>query len=432
MTMQTIEELKNAFEQFKKLNDQRLAEVEKHGAASQAAVEAADRANAAITDLETRLTSLDGVGNRLADLEDRMNRDRMGGRGYRVSDETLERYANWETAIKRKHDDPVDPSDVDLEFVKNYKRDLNTYLGTGRASNEMSVGFDENGGYWVDPDTSGRIVEFIYASSPIRQLTTPQVITSDTYKGETDLGEAEFGWVGEFEPRPETGTPTIAEWEIPLREMYAQPYLTQRIVDFANRDAEAWLATKVQRRFARGEASAFVGANAPKRPRGFLTYPDGVPGNTVATWPVIEQIPSGHASQITADGFIKFVYALKSDFLPSAVVGMNRDTERRIRELKTGDGAYIWQPDFTERRQPRVLGIPVVDLPDMPTVQASALVAVLADFGEAYQIIDSPIGIRVLRDNVTTKGKVKLYTTRYVGGDVVNFEAIKLLKVAAA
>ena len=37
-------------------------------------------------------------------------------------------------------------------------------------------------------------------------------------------------------------------------------------------------------------------------------------------------------------------------------------------------------------------------------------------------------GIRVLRDNLTAKPYVKFYTTKRVGGGVVNYEAYKLMK----
>ena len=41
-------------------------------------------------------------------------------------------------------------------------------------------------------------------------------------------------------------------------------------------------------------------------------------------------------------------------------------------------------------------------------------------------------GVRILRDNFTAKPYVKFYTTKRVGGDVVNFEAIKLMKFSAS
>jgi len=37
----------------------------------------------------------------------------------------------------------------------------------------------------------------------------------------------------------------------------------------------------------------------------------------------------------------------------------------------------------------------------------------------------------VLRDPYTAKPYIKFYTTKRVGGDVLNFEAIKIIKFAA-
>jgi HK97 family phage major capsid protein len=46
-------------------------------------------------------------------------------------------------------------------------------------------------------------------------------------------------------------------------------------------------------------------------------------------------------------------------------------------------------------------------------------------------LIADRVGIRVLRDPFTSKPNVLFYTTKRVGGGVVNFEAIKLMKIAA-
>ncbi len=42
------------------------------------------------------------------------------------------------------------------------------------------------------------------------------------------------------------------------------------------------------------------------------------------------------------------------------------------------------------------------------------------------------VGIRALRDPYTAKPFVKFYTTKRVGGKVVNTEAVKLLKLAVS
>lgn len=64
---------------------------------------------------------------------------------------------------------------------------------------------------------------------------------------------------------------------------------------------------------------------------------------------------------------------------------------------------------------------------DMPTIATGSLSLAFGDFAESYQIVDR-IGMRTLRDPYTDKPYVKFYTTRRVGGGVVNFEAVKFLK----
>jgi HK97 family phage major capsid protein len=74
-----------------------------------------------------------------------------------------------------------------------------------------------------------------------------------------------------------------------------------------------------------------------------------------------------------------------------------------------------------------MIGYPVAEFDDMADVGADAFAVAFGNFRVGYQIVDRQ-GIRVLRDPYTSKPYIKYYTTRRVGGDVVNFDAIKLLK----
>ena len=65
----------------------------------------------------------------------------------------------------------------------------------------------------------------------------------------------------------------------------------------------------------------------------------------------------------------------------------------------------------------------------MPSEGAGLFPVAFGDFMEGYQVIDLP-RISVLRDPFTTKGQVFFYSTRRVGGDVVNFDAIKIQECA--
>jgi len=73
------------------------------------------------------------------------------------------------------------------------------------------------------------------------------------------------------------------------------------------------------------------------------------------------------------------------------------------------------------------MGFPVVRMEDMPAIATDSYSLAFGNMAEAYQIVDRQ-GIRVLRDNLTSKPYVKFYTTKRTGGGMVNFEAIKLMK----
>jgi len=423
-TKELIDQIRSQFEQFKAQNDQRLAEIEKYGAATAETQAKVDAINSAIIDLQAKL---DG---RIDDIETRLNRPHAGGyHGARYSDQQMRVYAQWQTVVQGRE---VAPGDVDTVLIENYNRAFRDWARHGdraasdslRILNEMSVASPPDGGFLVSPDTSGRIATMVYETSPIRRLANVQTISSDALEGYNDLDQAGAGWVGEVQVRPgNTATPQVGVWRIPAHEVYAEPHATQKVLDDASIDVESWLAGKVAERFARIEATAFVVGNGVLQPRGFMTYPNGVPA--AALWQVIEQVASGAAATLTADGLINVVTALKASYRQGSVWAMNRATEGVVRLLKDGNGNYLWQPDFSMGGRATLVGYPVEEFADLPNVGAGVLAVAFGNFKAAYQIVDR-LGVRVLRDPYTTKGWVKFYTTKRVGGDVVNFEAIKI------
>jgi HK97 family phage major capsid protein len=63
----------------------------------------------------------------------------------------------------------------------------------------------------------------------------------------------------------------------------------------------------------------------------------------------------------------------------------------------------------------------------MPALGTNTLSMAFGDFREGYQIVDR-IGLSVLRDPYTSYPYVFFKFRKRVGGGVVNFEAIKLLR----
>jgi HK97 family phage major capsid protein len=98
-----------------------------------------------------------------------------------------------------------------------------------------------------------------------------------------------------------------------------------------------------------------------------------------------------------------------------------------VRKIKDGDGNYIWQPATEAGARPMLLGFPIVETEDMPSIGSDETAIAFGDFQRGYLVVDR-IGIRVLRDPFSSKPYVLFYTTKRVGGGVQDFGAIKLLK----
>ena len=79
----------------------------------------------------------------------------------------------------------------------------------------------------------------------------------------------------------------------------------------------------------------------------------------------------------------------------------------------------------------RLLGYPVLIAEDMPDIASDAMAVAFGNFGAGYTVAERP-DLRVLRDPFSAKPHVLFYATKRVGGDVSDFAAIKLLRVAVS
>jgi HK97 family phage major capsid protein len=212
-------------------------------------------------------------------------------------------------------------------------------------------------------------------------------------------------------------------------ELYAMPAATQVLLDDAQVDTEAWLASEVQTVFAEQESTAFVTGNGTNKPKGFLSYTNVADGSF--SWGnigyVATGVSAGFAASNPADNLLDLAYAPKQAYRANGSWVMNRKTESTIRKFKDTTRNYIWQPGTVAGAPATLFGYPVVESEDMPDIAANSYSVAFGDFARGYLIVDRA-GIRVLRDPFTAKPYILFYTTKRVGGGVQNFEAIKLLK----
>jgi HK97 family phage major capsid protein len=386
---EALDDLLQAFDQFKQTNDERLAEIERKMSADVVTVEKLSRIDRAIDEL-----------------------------------------------CHKAHRPPLDGRTPASSVVREHKSAFNAYVRKGAdqplrdlEKKALSVGSDPDGGYLVPEETEATINRALHDISPIRAIAGVRQVSGSVYKKPFAVSGPATGWVGEAAARPETASPTLAELAFPTMELYAMPSATQSLLDDAAVDIDQWIAEEVRAAFAEQEGTAFVTGDGVNKPTGFLNY--ATVDNASWTWGSIGTIATGVAGAFPAtdpaDALIDLIYAVRSGYRANAHFVMNRATQSAVRKLKDADGNYLWQPAHARGQSSTLLGFPVAEAEDMPDIAADATAIAFGDFRRGYLIVDR-VGIRVLRDPYSAKPYVLFYTTKRVGGGVQDFDAIKLMK----
>ena len=316
-------------------------------------------------------------------------------------------------------------------FVERY---LRKGLETGVELKAFSGASEAAGGYAVPEELDSAIEKTLTAISPIRAIANVVKVGSAGYRKLVTRGGTPSGWVAETAGRPETGTPDFTEIAPPFGELYANPAASQAMLDDAAFDVEAWLAGEIATEFARAEGAAFVAGDGVDRPRGFLAVPISDDADGARPFGTLQFVASGVAGgfpeEQPQDVLIDLVQALRSPYRQGAVFVMNSATAARIRKFKTADGAFLWQPGLVAGQPDTLLGYPVVEAGDMPDLAANSRSIAFGNFRAGYLIAERS-ETQILRDPYTNKPFVHFYATRRVGGQVMNSEAIKLLRFSA-
>lgn len=328
------------------------------------------------------------------------------------------------------------------ELDAPHKKAFAAYLRTGdddalRGLNlegkAMSGAVSADGGFLLDPQTADTIRSMLVATSSLRSIANVVQIDATSYDVIVDSTEVGSGWQTEVAAVSETATPTINRISIKLAELSAMPKASQRLLDDSAFDVEGWLATKIATRFTRAEASAFVNGTGVDQPKGFM-LPAKV-ANTSWIWGQLGYVPTGAASDFATtnpiDCIVSLVYALTADYRANATFVMNSKTAGAVRKIKDTEGRFMWSDGLSVQAPATLMGYRVLIAEDMPDIAANSYPIAFGDFNSGYTIAERP-DLRILRDPFSAKPNVLFYASKRVGGDVTDFAAIKLLKVAVS
>ncbi len=428
-----IDQQGEAFAEFKKAND---------------ALIAAKAEGKALGDLEAKVATLGAALDKLTEQKAAIDElllkaarpGGLNGGDTKAAEAKAAELKGFNMALRAEYQakGKVFAGDLSEEAYTQYKSGFFKLISgvsmdslTSDERKAMSAGSDPDGGYLLPNSTQGMMVTKLFEQSVMRQISDVQTITTEKIEGVVDDDDASAGWVSELGTRSDTSTPTVNRYEIAAHEMYAMPKVSQKLIDDAAVNVEAWLAGKVADKFARVEGTAFWTGTGVGQPRGLTSYTTAATADGSRAWGQFEHVVSGangafHTTQF--DPLQDLQGAMKDHFLPNAQWLMRREVRTAARKLKESTtNRYLWEPGMQVGAPERLNGYPVRVDQYMPALATGSLSLAFGDFRQAYTIVDR-MGIRTLRDPFTAKPYVVFYSTKRTGGGAMNFEAVKFLK----
>lgn len=388
------EALGKKFDEFKKTNDKRIDGLE----------EEKGKLSGQVDTLNEKLSELDELKSSLE--KELISLKRPDGTGTKAASE-------HKTAF--------------MQFVR---KGVEAGLGDLQAK-ALQIGVESDGGFAVPEELDRSIIELLRDTSPMRQVCNQITVGTPDYKRLVNLGGNGAGWVGETAARPATNTPTLGNISAFMGEIYANPQATQTSLDDMFFDAEGWLSSEVGRDFSEKEGNAFLLGDGVNKPKGLLAYPLLTTADDVRAFGSLQKLITGTAGTVTGDNLIDLIHALKAGYRANGTWMMGNLTVAYVRKLKDSEGNYLWRPGLEAGAPSVLLGYGITENEDMPDVAADANAIAFGDFKRAYTVVDR-IGTRVLRDPYTNKPYVGFYTTKRVGGMLVDSQAVKILTLSAA
>lgn len=389
--------LKKEWEQFKVENDRRWKELQEKGRADPLTEEKINKHSAEVGRLQKQLD----------EMQAKLSRPGVTPGG------------SEEERFDREHKEAFGG------FLRKGEEKALAELQT--KTNRVSVTTD--GGYAIPVLLERTIGDMERAAAPMADEVTTINASAETYQKLFRDGMAGSGWVGEEDARPATASPTLASFTPSYGELYAMPEATQKLLDDAFFDAEAWIADEIAQKFAADLDLAIISGNGTNKPKGILAYTLATTADASRAYGTIQRVQSGANSDFDGDDILNLIYSLRPQYRQGAKFLMETSIITKVRQIKDANGNYIWAPGFNQAQPAGVFNYPIIEDPNMPVAGAASNSVIFGNFKRAYKLVVIK-GIRVLRDPYTNKPYVRFYTTKRVGGGVEDTRAVKVLQLA--
>lgn len=280
------------------------------------------------------------------------------------------------------------------EYIK-FGHQSETFLHANAELKVLQADLDTSGGYlntpqmWVES-----LLKDLDNSVDIRRLSQTFAIGSSESLGvpslDTDLNDAD--WTTELATGSQDDAMRFGKRELRPHPFAKRVKISNTFMRLSLIDPETLVRDRIRYKFAITEEKGFLTGTGAGQPLGIFTASaQGI--NTD------RDVSTGNTtSAIVADNLIEVKHTLKGQYWGSATWMFHRDGMKKIRQLKDGNGQYLWQPGLAGGQPNTILDCPYVMSEYVPNTFTTGLyVGILGDFS-FYWIADS-LGLTIQRVN---------------------------------
>ena len=336
----------------------------------------------------------------------------------------------------------ADKKAENVTLENRYTKDFHQYMMSGakfddayykRDATSGNSTTDAQGGYLCPDGLDKRVVELIANQSVFRANASVMTTEGNKYERPYQTSGIDCAWVAESAARAQTNAQTYEMITATLGELYAFPMYTQRFLADAWANVEQQFLKDLANAFTDKEETAFLSGDGTDKPKGILTYDMVTTADKTRAWNKMQKIITGSATDITLDSLISTKDSLNRMYKQNAKWYMSTATYTALQDnLKDSTGRRIFGGvDVATDAPTMLLGYPIEIDDYMPDIAASSLPIMFGDLASSYLILDRP-GIGVVRDNLTNKPYIGMYSIKRTGGLVQDYRGMKFVSVAVS
>ena len=272
---------------------------------------------------------------------------------------------------------------------------------------------DAAGGYAVPENLHDEILVNAREFSPIRNFARVITLTQGHSLKINSATQASAGWDAE-------GIFPATEYDPTFSQVEYTPYQLNGYVQVSREalqdipNIQSFVLGELGEAITKKEGEAFAIGDGTTS-YGNITGLANISGLTVTT--------AASATAVTVDELFDCVSNLKTPYHANARFTFNRDTLFKIKQLKTADNQYLWQPNVNALGESTLIGYGYFlsnDLVDMATGTKSIF---FSDFSKGFVVVDRT-GLSITRLNEKNFPFVDFVMSKRVGGGSWKKEAI--------